>query len=283
MKRSALIPVLCLFPAVPSAQAPTAAVVYTKPSAADTYVAANAGLSFVKADQNGLTFKRSTGHFTLVSGAGLSYQQNNQWLPTKLQVAAPSDGSGWVLNGTAISATLTGKPNQDKNLSLTSGAVTFNLHVPQLVYGGADTFTFQEGATNWQLRVAEASVSLQTTVTTRQGKTGGVHTFGYTSPAAAPQIDTDGHLHAGGQVHMTRAMVVGANKKIYYICTPWSSTATSLSFSCDDSNLPAAAFPYVIDPTITTGASFNSNLTEYYGYGGYNGLPTGSNTTTVSK
>src|ERR1039458_1758022 len=266
-----LLPVTFLLSPILSAQSPTATVVYTKPSSADVYIAANAGATFVKADQNGLTFKRSNGHFQLVTGPGLTYQQNGQWFPTKLQVGAVSDGSGWVLNGTAITASLTGSQNQDKNLSVTSGAVTFNIRAPQLAYGGADTFRSEEGSTNWLMRVAEASVSLQATIAKRQGKSGARHTFAFTAPGVTLQTDSNGHLHAGGQVHMTRPLIVGANKKIYYVCSPWSSGPATVSFTCDDTTLPDAAFPYVIDPTVTIGPDFDPNQEEYMAYGAYNG------------
>ena len=167
-------------------------------------------------------------------------------------MAVASDGSGWLTQGTAIGAALTGAANQDKSLNLTSGSVVFNPGLPQLSYNGDDTFNFQEGSTRWLLRVAEASVSIAATVATRQGKA--AHTLGYRSVGAAAASATNGGggIDVGSEVHATRPFIVGADTKLYYVCTPWSAGAGSLSFTCGDTTLPAAAFPYVIDPTWTT-------------------------------
>jgi Divergent InlB B-repeat domain len=257
MKTFALILSVCLLaPLALFAQSSTATVVYTKTSPADAFVTANVGTTLVKADQNGLTFKRAGNHYTYVAGPGLTYQQNGQWLPTKLQVGAQLDGSGWALSGTAMNVTLMGNKGQDKDVSVSAGAVTFDLHAPQLAYGGADTFTFQEGSTNWRLRATEATLAIEATVSKRQGKAGGLHTFGFTAPGVGVQIDENGQLHAGGQVHISHPLIVGANKKLYFVCGPWASSATTLSFSCDDTTLPDAAFPYVIDPTVTSGPPY---------------------------
>lgn len=134
--------------------APSTTVVYSQPSAADTYIAAHPGAAFVKADSNGLTFKNSDGHYTFFTAPGIVHQQNGQWLPAQLQVAHFSDGSGWQLQGTAMDVAFTGATD-DKDMVVSAGALTFSLHLPSFSYNGDDTFTFQENGTAWLLRVSQ--------------------------------------------------------------------------------------------------------------------------------
>jgi hypothetical protein len=59
-----------------AAPAPSTAVVYSQPSAADTYIAAHPGAAFFKADSNGLTFQTSNGHYTFFTAPGIVHQEN---------------------------------------------------------------------------------------------------------------------------------------------------------------------------------------------------------------
>src|SRR5581483_2822199 len=249
----------CLSPVIISAQtsAPVQApspvastVVYQAPSAAESFVSAHAGATLVKAESGKLTFQNANHSTTMVSGPGVAYQQNGVWAPVKLQVAAFNDGSGWTVAGVPINVSLAGQ-GQTKDLSFSSGSVTVNFHLPQLIYNGNDTFNFQENGTTWLLRVAASSVSIEATIAKRTGPS--VHTFNYNSFGSALTVDSKGTLHVGGAVHVTRPIVVGADKKIYGVCSAWSNNTGGLSFSCDDTALPATAFPYVIDPTFSTG------------------------------
>ena len=65
----------------------------------------------------------------------------------------------------------------------------------------------------------------------------------------------------------------GADGKMYGICSPWSTSAGVVSFTCDDTGLPNVAFPYVIRPSTTTWPfnssffSMQSSPVEYVGNG----------------
>jgi len=112
--------------------------------------------------------------------------------------------------------------------------------------------------------VQEYQISIQTTVTARQGKSGGVHTFAFIAPtSSALSTDSIGHFHAGELVTITRPLVVGADQKLYNICSAWSTDTQNVSFTCDDSDLPASALPYVIDPSFQTGPYY-TNLSGSY-------------------
>jgi hypothetical protein len=252
------------------APAPTTAVVYSQPSASDVFIAAHPGATFVKADSNGLTFRNADGHYTFFTAPGIVHQQNGQWLPAQLQVAQVSDGSGWQLQGTAMNVAFTGATG-DKDMVVSSGAVTFSFHFPSFSYNGDDTFTFQENGTAWLLRVSQNSVDIEATVATHVGK--GTHSFTYNPGSATVTIDQNGSLNVGNAALVSRAVVRGADSKLYGICSPWSASGSVVSFTCDDTALPGAAFPYVIDPSTTTWP-FNSSFftmqaspVEYVGTG----------------
>jgi hypothetical protein len=81
-------------------------VVYTQPSAVDTFLAANPGASLYQATADGLAFRLANGSYRFASARGLTYQQGGQWAPTQMQVAALSDGTGWVFGGVGYNAQL---------------------------------------------------------------------------------------------------------------------------------------------------------------------------------
>ena len=154
---------------------------------------------------------------------------------------------------------------------VSSGAVTFSLHLPSFSYNGDDTFVFQENGTAWLLRVSQNSVDIEAAVATHIGKK--THSLTYNAGSATVTIDQNGSLNVGDAALVSRAVVRGADGKLYGICSPWSTSGSAVSFTCDDTALPSTAFPYVIDPSTTTW-SFNSSFfsmpsspVEYVGTG----------------
>jgi hypothetical protein len=123
-------------------------VVYTQPSAADSFLAANSGASLHQVASDGLTFKLPDGSYRFVSARGLTHQENDQWVPSKTQVAALSDGTGWVFGGIGYAARLVQGKGADKELSISSGSTMLSIHTPGLVYNNDDSFTFREGNTD---------------------------------------------------------------------------------------------------------------------------------------
>ena len=77
-------------------------------------------------------------------------------------------------------------------------------------------------------------------------------------------MDAKGHLSVGGEIRLSRAVMRGADKKIYP-CSAWAMAPAALSFACDDSQLPQKAFPYVIDPDTTTLGPYQVDCNGYNG------------------
>ena len=116
-----LLPLCLLLPGAllartPATSARTAA--FSKPSAAATCTSSHPGAAPVKAESNKLTFRNAGHSFTLVSGKGVSYQQNGVRAPAQLQVAAFHDGSGSTVNGVPIGVSLVGGQDRVRDLSI---------------------------------------------------------------------------------------------------------------------------------------------------------------------
>ena len=61
--------------------------------------------------------------------------------------------------------------------------------------------------------------------------------MGYNSFGAALTFDSNGNLHAGGLVHVSQPVVVGADKSLRYLHRLVASR-TKLTFTCDDTHCP---------------------------------------------
>src|SRR5581483_8067395 len=102
---------------------------------------------------------------------------------------------------------------------------------PKLTYVGSDIFAFQEGATDWQLKVSEANIAFQATIGARHGKSMPPHIFAFSASAGdSLTTDADGHLHVGSGIKISRPIVMGADKKVYFACSPWSQDGRNMSF-----------------------------------------------------
>jgi hypothetical protein len=121
-------------PAGTSSAGQPSTVVYTQTSAVDLFLAANSGASLHQVASDGLTFKLPDGSYRFVSVRGLTHQENDRWVPSKTQVAALSDGTGWVFGGIGYAAQLVQGKGADKELRIGSGSTMLSIHTPGLVY-----------------------------------------------------------------------------------------------------------------------------------------------------
>jgi hypothetical protein len=100
------------------------------------------------------------------------------------------------------------------------------------------------------------------------------HSFVFESAGATQTQNTAyGDLALDDAIHLTRAVLIGADKEMYPVCTPWNFSGHLLWFTCDDTKLPDSAIPYVIDPTLSTGPSWKDGssvtMSDQYAGGGY--------------
>jgi hypothetical protein len=251
------------------ANAQSPGVLFTGPAATDKFESAHAGATLVKVDKAGATYHYGKG-YTLISGPGVTYQDSSgKWQVTKLQVQALANSAGWQILGTPFPLILSDLDSTHHNKRLSFGSDgAFNLQLGDISYAGNDIFTFESDKQTWSLQVQPTGTLLKTTVTSKQGSKS--YSFQYTTKGPPLTVDSKGNLVAGS-IRTTRAVMLTADKKTIP-CGAWSADPAKISFSCDDRNLPASAFPYVIDP-LTMGFGFtdnDGNLSNYNGCDGCN-------------
>ena len=121
----------------------------------------------------------------------------------------------------------------------------FDLHLPQLTLLPGDDFVFSAG--NLRVRLREGGFDLFTApIATAQGVVN--YNFPVHLRGVVLQERPNGSLSAGPRFSLSRARMVGANEPSYP-CSAWRVLTNSYRFRCDDSALPAEAYPYYVDPT----------------------------------
>lgn len=103
----------------------------------------------------------------------------------------------------------------------------------------------------WEFTLGRGGLKTKATVAAKRGP----RTYSFDGQMlgglAPPNPDAGGNLvQPAGIFTMPRSFAKGADG-IRYDCGPWTRTGGTVSFDFDDTNLPAAALPYVIDPTTT--------------------------------
>jgi len=147
---------------------------------------------------------------------------------------------------------LAGGQGQVKVLSIASGSVTTNFQLPQLSYNGDDTSPSSENGTTWLLR-ASPRRRWTSRRRSRSARAKWPTPWGTIPSARRSPWIRPAPCRSEARCHLTHPVIAGANQKYYDSCSPWSATSSGLSFTCDDSKLPDAAFPYIIDPTFSSG------------------------------
>jgi hypothetical protein len=233
-----------------SGQPQSGGAIYVGSTAVNPFLTANPTANLVAVDQFGATYKTTKG-FALITGPEVAAFDGSKWQITKQQISSDGEG-GWVQTGAPAKVAITGN-GANKRLTLAQGSSVLDLQLSQVLHVSGQEFSFQSGGATWRLRVVPRGYEFETTVKARLGAR--VWSFAYTKSSVAPKVDAKGNLVLGSDIATSRAVMVGANKRIYP-CSPWSVGTDALSFTCDDRALPDAAIPYVIDPaTYTLNAS----------------------------
>jgi hypothetical protein len=206
----------------------------------------------------------STGEF---STGSVHYKRvpNGAWLDKKQSLTAGTAPDEWLSeeSDVAMRTYRTGS----------GGNAIYWVEFTELLTGMGIRFDIQARPT---ITPAEASLSWNTPIGTwtyTHGRAGGkmlsppipnrrglrTYPFNYELRGGAPPLVVmpDGSLRCGEVFTMARPMIYGADGRVYPT-SGWSVTATTITFTYDDTNLPDAAFPYRLDPTNTfanTGAA----------------------------
>jgi hypothetical protein len=224
-----------------------AQTLYTDTTPVDKFLAAHPGSSISSIDQNGVTVQTAKGKTRILS-PGLTYQNGSTWAITKAQVNLLSASAGWSLTGTPVPILISGS-GSSMHVTVGGGTKTLDWRLSSIAYTSAKGFTFQSGGLAWTLNLHNTGVDFQSQVTAKKGAQ--TFTFPYTFTAGTVSVDSKGNLNFGSVFSTSHSAIIGADHNIYP-CSAWSLANSVASFSCDDTALPAAAYPYVIDPTTVT-------------------------------
>jgi RHS repeat-associated protein len=224
-----------------------AQTLYTDTTPVDTFLAAHPGSSISSIDQNGVTVQTTKGKARILS-PGLTYQNGSTWAITKAQVNLLASSAGWSLTGTPVPISISGS-GSSMHVTVGSGTKTLDWRLSSIAYASAKGFTFQSGGLAWTLNLTNSGMSLQSQVTAKKGAQ--TFSFPYTFTAGTVSVDSKGNLDFGTVFSTSHPTIIGADYKAYP-CSAWSVANSVASFSCDDTALPAAAYPYTIDPTTAT-------------------------------
>ena len=229
-----LLPSACLF-AQPQ-------VIYNGPGAIDGYLAAHSGAAITKVEQAGITVKQGK-QYTFIGGAGLTYKDSGVWKVTQPQIQSGASNGGWLQTGAPVRVEIT-RPDATSHLKVTGPASVLDLDVTGVSYSANNEFVFPNGGQTWTVQFLPVGAEIETTVAKRQG----AKTYSFTaSPSTTAQIDKKGNVTVGTDLILTHATMRGADHRVYP-CGAWAASGKTISFTCDDTQMPDAALPYVIDP-----------------------------------
>jgi len=123
-------------------------------------------------------------------------------------------------------------------------SISFTIPAPS--YDRGLSFSFPHEKLTWKLILTDTGFDLTADVPARLGSQT------YSFPQVSRLLDLKVHQDTGDLdgdgFRLTRAVMVRADRN-WTPCSAWTIKGGNISFTCDDSDFPAEAFPYVIDPT----------------------------------
>ena len=101
----------------------------------------------------------------------------------------------------------------------------------------------------WDVAVEGNRTAFTAEVATPQGKA--TYAFRYEAKGASLSVNDAGNIVADDGMSITRAVMV-RNDGRSEGCSGWTRMGDALAFTCDDTTFPETAYPYHIDPTVST-------------------------------
>jgi len=217
---------------------------------------------------NSDTIDNHDGTHTQIISNGMNYRANGSFQPVDLTFHAPGAGLSGVSaiedhSAVTVSVSAAGVaavgPEGTGIRLLTPGVATTAGSVASALLGGV----------TWSFSPTGSGLEIAAVMSSRQGSRS--YGFGYAllGGARALSLDAAGNL-VSGAFRIGRPVAVGSDGGIYPTGS-WSVSGTAIAFSFDDSSLPAAAVPYVLDPPLVwsfTGAVGDSFVNSSSSFGG---------------
>lgn len=120
---------------------------------------------------------------------------------------------------------------------------------------------FESDGLQWEYAVTDLGVKLAATVVASRGPRTYDFSYQLLGGRRGLEVDDSGQLQ-GGDFHIPRAFALGADGQTYEAGKWRLLHGNRAAFDFDDSQLPAEAFPYILDPT----TSFNPSKPEDEGH-----------------
>lgn len=192
------------------------------------------------------TFQNPDGTRTALFGHLLHYEAApGDWRDVDLSFRP--EGEDWVADRNAVIVRVGANAITATDRGSGKG-VRFPLPAAPTVSGR--TASFAGPGFTWTYATTKAGLKLSATVPRRLGRR--TYTFGYQTTGGAAPLAED---QTGGLVsdafRIPRAVVYGADGEAYELGAWRIPAPGQAAFDFDDTDLPAAAFPYELDPTTT--------------------------------
>jgi len=194
-------------------------------------------------------FALPDGHrVAIVSSVPVHYRDaDGRWQNIDLRFRQDADGDD-VVDGNAL-ILRSGPGGIAVSDQLGRGVLWQMSRRPDLIDGSEEVV--DDNGLQWHYRPVRAGVKAEAVVSSARGPQ--TYSFPYALIGGADDftIDADGNAIIGGVLTVPRAQAYGADGNTYDP-GPWAvAPGPSLQLVFDDSSLPAAAYPYRLDPTTT--------------------------------
>ncbi len=207
----------------------------------------NPGATEVQRHENAAHFRKADGTFAAVISPGLNYvDADNQLQPVAPELWETDAGFRQIGTPSPIRI-ITTSQNQD-TIEIWNGSRVASATTSKLTKTGDFAWTFPWAQITWTLEVQPDGWQITSQpIASSRGSRLYQMPLGSTGLNLVP--DAEGNL-ADGTFKITRTVMVRADGE-RTPCSAWTVGAKSVDFTCNDSSFPAAAYPYIIDPTAT--------------------------------
>lgn len=208
-------------------------------------------------------YRNPDGTYSAVFSTGAMHYQatpQGEWLDKKHQFRAGATNE-WISDESDVTMRTfsTGGNRQwwiEFKETLSGRGIQFRIPVQPVVTEGSSVVSFSEGWTYTHTKAGGKLLGPPTS--TSKGPQNFVIPYVLLPGTPAFVEEADGSVNCPGVFRMGAPRLVGADG-LSYSHTSWTIDAGTLSFAYDDTNLPASAYPYQVDPTTTFSVSTDTD------------------------
>lgn len=177
-------------------------------------------------------------HYEPVVGGGAWEDADTAFRPS---------GSAQVADHLPFGVTLSGT-NLDVADRSTNVGIRYTVPAVGVTVSG-NTISFTFAGLSWVYTVTRTGLKLEATAPSARGNTS--FSFSYARLGGSGLVLQANGSVAGSGFVIPPPYITGADGVVYRGLTSWTVSAASLTLNLNDTSLPPAAYPYVLDPTTT--------------------------------